>query len=330
MPVAGDSLYVSIPDSLFQVDLSQTGPNSIWDVSMMEPIVQQRNIFISSTQAPFAIRFFFSGATHVGLINTPDSIAGFGLGEGYEFFRSTDTSYEAMGFGGTVNGFPLPLVNDPVDIVYEFPLTYSSDTMFSSSRAELDALGIGYVRQEQNRETVVDGWGTILTPYGSFDALRVVSTITGRDSISFDTINFSINRPITKEYKWLANGEGIPILQVNTVMIDSVGEIQTSVSYKDSSRDDVPLVSITPPIPTKPLALYPNPARDQVSLSGFSQSGNRQHTAKIYSINGQLVHQVALQHESQIIDVAHLESGSYLVRILTEEASYIGKLLIRK
>lgn len=329
MPVAGDSLYISIPDSLFEVDLSQTGPNSTWDFSTLEAILQQRDIFVAPSQVPFAIRIFFSGATHVRLISTPDSIAGFGLGEGFEFFNSTNIGYEAMGFGGTLNGIPLPLANDPVDLVYEFPLTYGADTLVSSSQAELDAFGLGYIRQEQSRETVVDGWGIITTPYGSFDALRVVSTITGRDSISFDTISVAIDRPITKEYKWLSNGEGIPLLQVNTTIIDSIGEIQTSLSYRDSSRADVPLVSISDPIATKPLTLYPNPAKDQVSLSGMPQTGP-QVLVNIYSLNGKLVHSIDLQNGNLKLDISHLVSGTYVVRATTKEVEYLGKLMVRE
>ncbi|MEM7373343.1 MAG: T9SS type A sorting domain-containing protein [Bacteroidota bacterium] len=328
MPQIGDSLYSSFPDSLTQVDLDQTGPNSNWDFRSLEAIVQQRDIFVAPSSTPFTLSFFFLGSNLVRLIPTPDSIAGFGLGEGFQYFKSSSSGFENMGFGGFLNGIPVPLANDPTDTVYTFPLAYGNDTTITSSLVELSIPGLVFIRQEQTRSTVVDGWGSIQTPYGTFDAIRVVSSLTGQDSISLDTIHVGLERPLSREYKWLAQGEGLPILQVNTSVLDSIGEVQTSISYRDSVRA-VPLVGIEKPLPAKSLQLYPNPAQNQVSLSGSLPIGQPAEL-QLFSLDGQLIYSTNVRTGQSIIPLLHVPSGQYIVRLLTKEEQYRGKLLIRK
>ena len=67
-----------------------------------------------------------------------------------------------------------------------------------------------------NRTNVVDGWDNLTTLFGTFQTLRVKSTLIEHDSVYIDSLStgFPINRNIT-EYKWLGKGQGIPLLQVN-------------------------------------------------------------------------------------------------------------------
>lgn len=329
MPTSGDSLYVSTPDSLVQIDLETTGPGSNWDVQFLEAALQQRDIFISPSEAPFSLSFFFLGTNLVRLIPTPDSIAGFGLGEGFQYFKSTSAGYEDMGFGGFLNGIPVPLAKDPADEIYRFPLTYGNDTSTSESLVELSIPGLIFLRQEQIRTTVVDGWGTIQTPYGTFDALRVVSTLAGRDSIEFDTLSVAIDRPVNKEYKWLANGEGLPILQVNTSLLDSLGEVQTNISYRDSARSNVPLVGLRRTLDSAPLRLYPNPSNQQVFLEGLPPHF-REAEVSIYTLEGKKVLNQPISFLDTRVQLTHLPAGNYLVQLIVGDKQYRGKLLIQR
>ena len=329
MPIAGDSIYLSLPDSLAEIDLSDTGPNSSWDFSYLEAAFQQREVFLSPSQSPFSLQIFFLGATIVREISSPDSIAGIALGEGFEYFNSGNSAYEGMGWGGSVNGIPVPLVNNPKDQVYSFPLTYGDDTISTSFVAELAVPGLNvYLRQERSRTNIVDGWGSLSTPYGLFDALRLTSTIVGRDSFALDTVGFAANIPTSRQYKWLTNGKGIPVFQVNTIEIDSIGEVQTSIRYQDSARD-VPLLGIATSLETKALQLFPNPASKTVSIEGNFTPG-KIYSLQIFSADGKLISKMDMKTGFETLELTSLPIGSYLVRVLGEDRQYTGRLIIRR
>src|SRR6185369_9997600 len=78
----------------------------------------------------------------------------------------------------------------------------------------------GYYRKQQTRTNEVDGWGTLITPFGTFNTLRVKSTLNITDSIYLDTLGFglTIPRQTIVEYKWLAPGKKIPVLEVDITL----------------------------------------------------------------------------------------------------------------
>ena len=93
---------------------------------------------------------------------------------------------------------------------------------------------MGYYGGNKTRTDTVDGWGTLITPYGTFNSIRVKSVINEKDSMHIDMpfpFGFSIQRAVVTEYKWLATGQGIPLLQINTS-----GNTVTQIIYRDSLR----------------------------------------------------------------------------------------------
>ena len=235
MPVPGYVVKLSTPDTLLQLDPSPTGANFSWDFSQMTAISQRTDSFISPNAVPFTIRLQFPfGVTVVRVQETPDTLAGIPMGEGYEVFEANNQAYEYLGLAGTISGIPLVLKNNPSDSVYVFPLNFGNKDS-SYAVAELNLPGLFYIRREYFRKNEVDGWGQITTPYGTFDCLRVKSTLDESDSIAVDTISFQVNRPTTTQYKWLAREERVPIMQINTTTAVGV-EITTQISYVDSAQ----------------------------------------------------------------------------------------------
>jgi hypothetical protein len=86
----------------------------------------------------------------------------------------------------------------------------------------------------RTRSSIADGWGVLTTPFGIFNTIRVKSVLIQDDSVHLDSlgVNIPLYREIT-QYKWLANGEGIPVLQVNV----ELGMI--SAIYRDIYRPGV-------------------------------------------------------------------------------------------
>ncbi|HNG05973.1 MAG TPA: hypothetical protein PKU98_05695, partial [Saprospiraceae bacterium] len=132
-----------------------------------------------------------------------------------------------------LSGIPVPIIFNSPDVIYELPLNFGN-TSSSSSGYELNLPSLAYYGYSQERSNEVDGWGTIATPAGTFEALRVKSTIAGHDTIAVDTlgVGFNIDRPLVHEYKWLAQGIRVPVLQINTTEIFG-NEVVTGIWYHD-------------------------------------------------------------------------------------------------
>lgn len=148
----------------------------------------------------------------------------------YTFRYRSNTSYRTVGFGAELSGIPLPIIFDEHDEIYKLPLNYGN-TSSSHSRYHIDVPNVGYYGFEQDRTNNVDGWGVITTPGGVFEVLRVKTTLNMSDSIG----GFAIDRPVVREYKWLAQGLRVPVLQVNTTSLFGT-EVVTAIYYYDVPR----------------------------------------------------------------------------------------------
>lgn len=83
---------------------------------------------------------------------------------------------------------------------------------------------IQYV-SHQDRLSAVDGWGTLVTPFGTFaEALRVRSVITRNDTLTSDTLSVPIS--VTQvEYTWYDQEYGLPVMLANGLILDTVETI---------------------------------------------------------------------------------------------------------
>ncbi|MEL7529685.1 MAG: T9SS type A sorting domain-containing protein [Bacteroidota bacterium] len=327
MPSPGNVFYQSIPDTLLGLDLSQTGASFFWDYSNMTAIAQTTDTFISISDVPFAIRFQLPlTANVVQYLPTPDSLGPFALGEGYQIYQKGAVNYENLGLGGELNGLPLAFVNNPSDKVYFFPLSFG-DQDSSVSVAELSVPNLFFIRQERKRINTVDGWGDLTTPFGTFNTIRVKSEISGRDTLSFDTLAIGFDIPTTTEYKWLGNGNGVPLLQINTNRIDSLGgnEITTSIRYQDSLRVFGPNAILAPQ--AESLKMYPNPAQEQVRLD-WAKRLSPGASLKVVDMQGRVVYQDELNGYSVQLMLHAFSPGTYLVQVKDGDKIYSGKLQI--
>lgn len=326
MPQPGYSEYISTPDTLISVDPAPTGANFSWDFSNMNPILQQKDSFLNINSLPFTYSLFFSGASVVQFIPTPDSLNGIALDAAYNFFDASSSQYESMGFGAEISGTPIPARSDPADIIYRFPLIYGQEDS-SESVTQLAIPNLIFFRQEQKRVNIVDGWGTLKTPYGTFDVLRIASTLTVYDSVVFDTIDIAFNQPTQVEYKWLGKEARIPLLQINSLKVDSIGEVVNSIQYVDSART-FNTVGISDLKEAKSLKIIPNPATTQFSVEMVEYLGPNA-VMEIMDAKGAIVQQINFDQPEMQISVNHLPKGIYLVRIQSEKGTFNGKLLLR-
>jgi len=330
LPAAGDTFRVSNGQQFAGMDATLTGANYTWDYSQLTPITQQVDTFwsVASTAQIFSIVFLLN--SNQATSGNSFSLLTVNVSNVFNFFNRSSTSYKQTGFGANVNGVPLPVSYSPHDFVYRLPLHFN-DLDSSDSGYQIDlttTLGL-YLQVRRHRVNTVDGWGTLITPFGTFNTLRVKSTVTEQDSVYYSTIGVGLNLPpITNlEYKWLGTNGGIPLLQVNT----GIGGAVTSVVYQDSLRSTLGITSVDDAVD---FSLFPNPvtASSRVRFN-LVQPANA--LVSLYDLSGKLVHEFPAQNlgtGKQEIPVMpegrSLPKGNYLLRIQLNDKNYLEKLSV--
>lgn len=327
MPSAGDTLEYS---NAFDIglDLDDTGPDHDWDFTSTFALGMDADTFVSVGSTPFLYQFFFNNfllypdhdAT-MAIRGAELDLGGTSFEDVYDYFKDDDGAFTNVGFGATVNGLPLSVRRQPVDKVYNFPMNYGDmDTSYSAFEVSVPLLG--HYGQTQSRYNEVDGWGTISTPAGTFEALRVKSTLEITDTIYIDAVNFgfTIPRPESIEYKWLAEDEGIPVMQVNT----SFG-IPTLIRYKDGIDVSTGQLEHSEGL----FRIYPNPAQNDVNVS-LADMPKGQLQLEVFDMCGRMVKQFSATGLTNRIDVSDFNDGQYIMRLITDSGVYTNSFVVGK
>ncbi len=330
LPVPGDVIWRSTADTLVGIDPALSGTNYSWDYSQVSALVQQKDTFVAFSSVTLFLRLLFPQNTNlVRFIETPDSLAGVSLANGYEFFHKSAGAFRQYGFGSTFSGLPIALVNQPADTLFKLPMTYG-DSGDGYTEASVSIPGLAYYRQRRTRQYEVDGWGTVMTPHGSFASLRLKTTISGEDSISVsDTlINFSGPTPTQRTYQWWAVEESAPVLEISTLVNDSSNtEIVTQVAFVDTFRPDLVILSVPKP-QSQTVGIFPNPASNQTRISAPG-SGALQGQMEIMSLDGRVVQRLTVNDVATDLDVWGLPDGVYLIRLTRSSGVFQGKLVVK-
>lgn len=230
MPKVNDALRYSTTTT--KINLDSTGENYTWDFSNIVVSNQDVQTFTSPLQTPYLLQFL--SATY-GIPETGQALSQAGgiASNIYAFYKTSNTAQVILGRGATVQSLPLGIVYSLRDTVFKYPLTYGMEYS-GNYLGEAGLTGLGTLKQVGNRHTLVDGWGSITTPYGTFDCIRVKSEITETDSIVFNGFGIPIPNNSTV-YTWLAKGEKYPILEV---IVNTLTGIVTSTKYKDIYRPE--------------------------------------------------------------------------------------------
>jgi hypothetical protein len=336
MPNPSDSIVLSLANTIDSTDVTLTGANYSWDYSKLIPTLQRYELFDapSTFTSPFNLLFnpfnTSYGRNNYQLKTLP--LPGMKLDAAYDFFKESTADYRQIGAGYTINGTPIPFLYSPNDIVYRFPMNYlnqdSCDYKFG-----LGVPTMGYYGQTGHRVNTVDGWGTLITPFGTFATIRVLSAITAIDTVYIDAFKIGTNipRPLKHEYKWFAQGSKIPLLQIDANVTGGTVTV-TAIQYQDSLRSNIPHVGI------KDIAgnngafeVYPNPAQDQCIIK-YLVKGITPVQITVSDISGKMVFS-SLEtkpagEQRLVLKTGDFSNGIYFVRLQCERAFSVQKLVI--
>ncbi|MCF6171151.1 MAG: T9SS type A sorting domain-containing protein [Bacteroidales bacterium] len=282
MPSVNDTVRSSTGLNLDFIDYTATGEDFLWDFSQLIPISQRVDTFSSPLSLPFTYWLFALNSDYgvKGFEGLP--IPGFPLSDEYDFYKKKNDGYRATGTGISIFGFPFPIAYDEPDLLYGFPMAYQTSWASQSHFAQ-DLPAIGYLRMTRVHVDTVDGWGTLITPFGTFEVLRLKSEVSETDSIYLDSLEIGI--PVTRNYtlyQWLGKGQKVPLLQIAS----NLGGVV--VEYVDSARVIISGTNEEPFVRNNDLQLFPNPTANRVKLQ-FEMLKKQEVAVKLYDLYGREV-----------------------------------------
>ena len=327
MPQEGDTIRLSTSIDLGMLNYEETGTDFLWDFSNLTAFSQNVDTFVSVQQTPWVYQVvFFLSSNLAQPMQSFDQIPGFEVTEAYEFLKNSSNDYRSTGYGVTLSGIPIPNKFDEPDIIYQFPVEYGNVDS-SMSEHEIDIPALGYLGGWKKRVNQVDGWGTLMTPYGSFETIRVKSEILQFDSIYIDSLGFGIPilRNIT-EYKWLGDGFGLPLCTATDdgllPTINYIDSVRTLfVSQLEFFSEDLGI------------QVYPNPTMDNITIDLYLEKPSEIEVT-LRTISGRTIFEsLNFRNKSGKVSKCismeqyNLREGTYIMHIRIDDKDFVRKII---
>lgn len=236
MPQDGQIFLMTTVTPPIDFDVEATGADHNWDFSDLVPAGQDTSYWVPDDETD-PIYFFLwltsdIAETGISVFNN-DFIS---IDELYNFYWSDNDYFGFSGFAGKISDIPFPIWFSDPEMIIEFPANYGQTTS-SEVDFSFDIPDLGGWSEYRERSNEIDGWGTVTTPTASYDVLRLASEILITDTFSYDFFEIPIQYT-TKEYRWIAKEEGVPVLQINMQEILGIESV-TSVTYKSAELTPV-------------------------------------------------------------------------------------------
>lgn len=334
---AGDTARLSQTTDA-AIDFVSTGSNSVWDFAYLQAETQTLLNPLLVANASFLIQFRFgqfaparySSDYYTSYGGLPfDQFGAFlpvNIEDIYRFTKVEEDSISYTGYAINVDGNEVPFQSDTIEVSMRFPMTYGDNyTGRAYSKIDFNPIFNGIFIQYRQRESAVDGHGTLMTPYGNFNTIRVKHTIQEQDSLYADLLGFAgwipLNLPTQHIYEWWAKGQSVPVMKIETQEING-SEAVTLIEYKDI------YLGLTAQLADEDLVftIYPNPAQSVINIT----TNTPMEMISLYSAVGKLVYKTEMNHSTaEKIDVSFLSQGSYLLGIKTTRGMDYQKIIVQ-
>jgi len=320
LPRSGDSAQImNAQRSISGTRFAASGPGVNWDFSDLQPESPDLVWYRPGIQTPY---FLFLNSFGTKVQDSINLIA-VSLQNVFEFYNSNNTRWAAVGRGFTVSGIPIPAFYTDNDEIFFFPLSYGRKDS-STFAYNINIPTVGEYASRGGRVTQVDGWGSITTPQGTFECLRVKSTLRILDSLTFQGNTFGVPLRTEIEYYWLSREEHIPILKVRGTSFFGLFN-PSLVQYRFTPKSGVPPPDV--PVADGDFLLYPNPTDRMLFMA----------TGRFDQINRlQLIDQTGRVLRDwptparPMLDLGDVPAGTYTVRAECTFGTYVKKVVVAR
>lgn len=249
---------------------------------------------------------------------------------------------------GILTSFPFggAIITFPSTIGTNFSIPWSG-TLIGLDVSTFPLLGLDSIKITRGTkiDSDIDGWGNVITPFGSFSSLRQIvieesvdttwekSTATGTWSIVSPATIIALgalNVPVTdisydtnRTARWWTDdvNSKFPLVEMS---YEADGTVN-NVDWQKSS----PTVGLSENTPVFSVELYPNPVKDFLTII-TSTTGNK--IVSVLDITGKVITEQAFRNNSIKISTQNYTNGVYFYKIqnLKGEILYLDKFIVTK
>jgi hypothetical protein len=334
---AGDNDTVRYSQAVLSslTNYSATGENYLWDFSGLQAESQYLKRYRSVLTSPLTVQAIFGpfaperyrGTYYLLSRDVPieqfNNFLPVVLSDLNTFSKSSNDSITSIGYSISVNNVPTPFQSDTIETRYKFPLEFG-DSNYSRGYTLIDLNPAADIRikQYRQRNTTADGYGTLISPFGTYQVLRLKHFITEVDSIyqTFFGVGQWFATPIvqTIEYEWFTNGGDDALLRI----VESVNNDQSQIrfaEYKDVYRG-------------LDLGLSPDEIHGieiKVELNKlYINSQSKIDRIQVSTLEGQMIKSERLNDNVFIVEKSSLLNGVFIIKIHLADVLIIKRIFI--
>ena len=326
LPKTGDAQISTMVDSIQSINIlpGEKGENIFWDFSDLSGNESDEQKWVSATSAtnyskfPLAILAINKECTkvHSHVTHTDNETCK------NDFYIKNENGL--FYYGSDVQG--ISKYSIPRSI---FPVLKYGDSIKNESRLIYYSTGYTQKVLHVTGYSKADAWGTIKTPAGTVNTIRIFTSETVYDSIYTD--GSAILKSKTEGnyyYNWYTRELGFPVLQISKGILSQNSNYQT-VEYASK------LTSVATGIEEVPenqkfVTVYPNPFNDKATLKIHSDFNGEKYTLLIFDIYGRIVLRKEDNIESEVvIERRSMKTGTYFYQLLNKDININGKFAIQ-
>lgn len=315
------------------INVGSAGANQSWDLTGVSP--QGYNLMIniiSPVGTPF--ESLFPSANFVNSYVDTSGSEGFDEIIFYEYTEVTSSHYSSLGGGAEVPGdtsFVLYMSDD----VAPLPLTFNSSWVSTETDTTGDPATFAFIDLDTTTN-IVDGWGTMQLPIGTYNCLRVRSDNKYTQVTYIGGVVQSVVITNTIGYSWISKS--------NFILAEAESQDNDINPNFTTAADFQRLVSIGTGIEDQPEASnpesfrlfqnYPNPFNPATTIR-YQLPKSANVVLSIYSPDGRLVKTLVNKYQtagdySINWNAQNVSSGIYFFRIEAGRFSAVKKGILLK
>lgn len=227
----GENAYLINVDTIYDVDIS--APSNLeqnWDFSFLQTHYYRYAVYSTAGEANHnGASFPNSNLYAYGYAWAYGGLAGsipmdFGT-KGYMYFSSDNSGLKIVGFVDEFSTGNEPIVQEPDELLLGIPVSldsiYNNDASwsvhFNSNSSDYDTSYTVYI----HKTLTCDAFGSITTPAGTFEVLRIHENFIKTDTIritywGYEVDKFSLNTDTLNNYHFWESGRGYPVMSLFT------------------------------------------------------------------------------------------------------------------
>lgn len=295
-----------------------SGPNVEWNFSNLTPDFSRNLKVVTTESAPYGNAL---PGNRVILMNDGEVDS--------QYLNFTNTQISSR---GNIDGSGIQSITTPGEVLLKFPATYNQSEQSNFTNSIQFYVGtplqtpyvVDSVRTVSTTDLnyVIDGWGKLTTPEGTFDVLRqnvYKKTVSVSDYLREDTkkwvLGAETNTVEERYFVFWSRDQNLPVLQLRD--IGNGGYINDIywLANPTLSNDD---------LATNKFSISPNPFVDEfaIYINDIPEA-----VVEVFESSGRKIKSVKINSGVSQINLSDFQSGMYLVNVKTNDNAHTYKLI---